>query len=130
MLQDQENVRYMKTPSNSEQTLAVHLVKLGRVVHMDLERDARVLSLFARRAFEDVIVPLGQAPSHGFSDVGHEALVVNSDDLEVKTARVLPNVEDGEHARQSQSHRVDVYQYYSVWWFVRQRLAGSTIEPI
>lgn len=66
---------------------------------MDLERDARVLSLLARGAFEDVIVPLRQTPSHGFSDVGHEALVVNSDDLEVKAPRVLSNEKDGEHAR-------------------------------
>lgn len=91
--------RYTKTPSNGEQTLAGHLVKLGRVVHVDLERDARVLSLLASGAFEDVIVALRQTPSHGFSDVCHEALVVNSDDLEVKASRVLPNAEDGEHAR-------------------------------
>lgn len=102
--------RYTKTPPNDEQTLARHLVKLGRVVDVNLERDARVLSLLARGAFEDVIVPLGQTPSHGFPDVAHEGLVVNSDDLEVKASRVLPNAEDVEHVRSSLTRRPREYR--------------------
>ena len=87
-----------KTSSNGEQALACHLVKLGRVVHVHLERDARVLSLLARGALDDVVVTLGQTPSHRFSDVGNEGLVVHPDYLQLKTARILRKTGDGEHA--------------------------------
>lgn len=82
------------TKASSEQ-LSGHLIKLRRVLHVNLECDTCVLPLLARGAFEHIFIPLRQTPGDRFSDVADEALVVYPDYLEVKAARILGVIEQG-----------------------------------
>lgn len=66
-----------------------YLVKLGRVVDVNFERDARVLALLARAALEHALIPLCQASSDSRSNIGYEAFVIHTDDFQVKTAGIL-----------------------------------------
>lgn len=79
--------------STSERLLndgsGTYLVELRGVFDPDFERDARVFALLPRGALDDVVLAVRKAARHRLSYVAHERVVVDADDLEIETTRVL-----------------------------------------